>query len=423
MADLPTGTVTFLMTDIEGSTALWEQHRDATRSALARHDALIEALVAEHYGVLVRPRGEGDSRFAVFGRATDAVTAAGAIQQALYAEQWSTPLPLRVRIGLHTGESDLRAGDYYGSAVNRCARLRAVAHGGQILVSLTTEQLLRGQLPSGVSLRDLGEHRLKDLQHPERIFQLVVAGIAADFPPLRMPDDLPRKPLPYAAPVRVLIADDQRLMRDGLASLLDIQPGISVVGTATNGQDALEQARRLQPDVTLMDVQMPVLDGVAATAALRRELPSCQVLMLTTFDDEDYVVAALRVGACGYLLKDIPAPDLAQAIHAAHNGIYQLNAAVAAKVVASLAASHRSPFPAAGGHTEPALPSNTPAGLTERELDVLRLVAQGLSDKEVAETLILSPRTVQRHLTSIYSKLGVASRHAATRFAIDHHLA
>src|ERR687886_3120529 len=114
MPDLPTGTVTFLFTDIEGSTALWEQHPEAARTALVRHDALVEQIVAQHGGMVVRPRGEGDSRFAVFTRATDAVSAAAALQQAFYAEPWPTPTPLRVRMALHTGEADLRDGDYYG---------------------------------------------------------------------------------------------------------------------------------------------------------------------------------------------------------------------------------------------------------------------------------------------------------------------
>ena len=148
MADLPIGTVTFLFTDIEGSTALWEQHPDAAREALTRHDALVETIVAAHEGCVVRPRGEGDSRFAVFDQATDAVRAAAALQQALQAEPWPTPTPLRVRMALHTGEADLRAGDYYGTAVNRCARLRAVAHGGQTLLSQATYDLV-GDQPVG----------------------------------------------------------------------------------------------------------------------------------------------------------------------------------------------------------------------------------------------------------------------------------
>jgi class 3 adenylate cyclase len=127
---LPTGTVTFLFTDIEGSTRLWEERPEAARGAVARHDALIEALVELQQGVLVRPRGEGDSRFAVFTRASDAVAAACAIQRAMISEEWLLPKPLRVRIAVHTGEADLRDGDYYGTAVNRCARLRAIGHGG-----------------------------------------------------------------------------------------------------------------------------------------------------------------------------------------------------------------------------------------------------------------------------------------------------
>ena len=121
----PTGTVTFLFTDIEGSTALWEQHPDTMRQALIRHDALIEQIVAGHDGHVVRPRGEGDSRFAVIARATNAVAAASGPSATLYAEPWPTPTPLRVRMALHAGEADLREGDYYGSAVNRCALLPA----------------------------------------------------------------------------------------------------------------------------------------------------------------------------------------------------------------------------------------------------------------------------------------------------------
>src|SRR5919202_3834433 len=188
MADLPTGTVTFLFTDIEGSTALWEQHPTAMRHALVRHDVLVEQLVAAHQGQVVRPRGEGDSRFAVFARATDAVAAAAALQQAFYAEPWPTSTPLRVRMALHTGEADLRDGDYYGTAVNRCARLRAAAHGGQTLLSAVTQELVRDQLPAGAALHDLGTHALADLQRAEHIFQLVTPDVPTDFPPLNTLD-------------------------------------------------------------------------------------------------------------------------------------------------------------------------------------------------------------------------------------------
>src|SRR5919199_480705 len=201
MADLPTGTVTFLFTDIAGSTALWEHHPDAARVALARHDVLVEQIVAAHDGRVVRPRGEGDSRFAVFARATDAVTAAAALQQAFYAEPWPTPTPLQVRMALHTGEADLWEGDYYGTAVNRCARLRAVAHGGQTVLSQATFDLVCDHSLHGVDLRDLGQHRLKDLQRPEHIYQLVIPGLPADFPLLTTldarPTNLPVQPTPF----------------------------------------------------------------------------------------------------------------------------------------------------------------------------------------------------------------------------------
>jgi predicted ATPase/class 3 adenylate cyclase len=185
--ELPSGTLTFLFTDIEGSTQLWEQYPEQMRVALRRHDELIEAEVLQHGGLVVRPRGEGDSRFAVFQRATDAIFAAIDIQRLLLAEPEITP-PLRVRIALHTGEADLRDGDYYGSTVNRCARLRSAAHGGQILASETTRCLVRDELPTDVSLRDLGEYTLKGLERPEHIYQPVAADLPADFPPLKTPD-------------------------------------------------------------------------------------------------------------------------------------------------------------------------------------------------------------------------------------------
>ena len=191
MPDLPTGTVTFLLTDIEGSTHLWEQHPEAMPAALARHDALIAEVVQQHGGAVVKSRGEGDSFFAVFARAVDAVVAAGALQQVLHAESWPEGVVLRVRLAVHTGDAELREGDYYGAAVNRCARLRAIAFGGQILLSLATQELVRDHLPSGLALRDLGEHRLRDLVRPERVFQLDVPGVPTELRPLRSLEAFP----------------------------------------------------------------------------------------------------------------------------------------------------------------------------------------------------------------------------------------
>jgi predicted ATPase/class 3 adenylate cyclase/sugar phosphate isomerase/epimerase len=229
VTDLPTGTVTFLLTDIEGSTRLWEQHPDAMPAALAEHDGRLAAAMSAHGGVVVKSRGEGDSLFAVFARATDAVAAALDAQRALTPppapppaargegrtdqprQNW-TPLSsdagegsgeglaLRVRMAIHTGEAELRDGDYYGTAVNRCARLRAIAHGGQVLLSQPAYALVRDHLPAGAEVIDLGEHRLRDLTRPEHVFQLQAPGLPAGFPPLRAldthPHNLPQQPTP-----------------------------------------------------------------------------------------------------------------------------------------------------------------------------------------------------------------------------------
>ncbi len=229
MSDLPVGTVTFLFTDIEGSTTLWELHPEEARAALVRHDALIEDMVSQHDGFVVRPRGEGDSRFAVFARATDAANATVALQKALYAEQWPTPTPIKVRIALHTGEADLRGGDYYGSAVNRCARLRAAAHGGQSLISHATYDLVRDALPSGAEIRDLGEHRLKDLQRPEHVFQLLTSGLPSSFPPLKTldnrPNNLPMQRSSLIGREKELAAVQALLLRKDVGLLTLTGPG------------------------------------------------------------------------------------------------------------------------------------------------------------------------------------------------------
>jgi DNA-binding NarL/FixJ family response regulator len=221
--------------------------------------------------------------------------------------------------------------------------------------------------------------------------------------------------------VRVLVVDDQRLMRDGIASLLSIQEGIDVVGTAGNGQEAIEQAQHLRPDVILMDVRMPVLDGVAATLQIRRHLPTCQVLMLTTFDDDEYISDALRAGACGYLLKDIPAPHLAKAIRAAHEGIYQFDPTVASKVISSLTQRSTPPAPLATEAQEKTIVLPAPE-LTTREIDVLRLIAQGATNREIAARLVISEGTVKNHISNILSRLGLRDRTQAAIYAREHGL-
>ena len=184
VSGLPVGTVTFLFTDVVGSTSAWERDPAAMGVAMARHDVIVEEAVVASEGTVVKPRGEGDSRFAVFGRASDAVGAALAVVRGLDAEAWPMSDPLRVRVALHTGETEVRAGDYYGTTVNRCARLRSIAHPGQVLCSQAAAQLARDALPPDADLVDLGSHRLKDLARPEQVYGLVHPDIDCVFPPL-----------------------------------------------------------------------------------------------------------------------------------------------------------------------------------------------------------------------------------------------
>ncbi|MEZ4768446.1 MAG: response regulator transcription factor [Caldilineales bacterium] len=215
--------------------------------------------------------------------------------------------------------------------------------------------------------------------------------------------------------IRVLVVDDQRLVREGIASLLDIQEGIQVVGQADDGQEAVEKAISLAPDVILMDVRMPVMDGVAAAAQIHRRLPDCKVLMLTTFDDEEYIVKSLHAGAVGYLLKDIPAARLAQAVQLAHAGIYQLEPSVAGKLVGMLGATGK-----AASDPPPAPP--VVHDLTERELEVLRQIATGATNREIADRLVVSEGTVKNHVSSILSRLGLRDRTQAALYAYEHGL-
>ncbi|WP_283136867.1 response regulator [Rhizohabitans arisaemae] len=209
-------------------------------------------------------------------------------------------------------------------------------------------------------------------------------------------------------PVRVLVVDDQRLFRESVASLLGIQPGITVVGTAADGRDAVERALALGPDVVLMDVRMPGMDGVEAVSALRLRVPGCRVLMLTTFDDEEYVVRALSLGAYGYLLKDLPARDLAAAVRLAHAGVAQFDPAAVARLGSALARADTGSSAAPPG-----------GSLTGREVEVLRLVARGSTNREIAAALFLSEGTVKNHVSRILARLGLRDRTQAAVHARD----
>ena len=203
-------------------------------------------------------------------------------------------------------------------------------------------------------------------------------------------------------PVRVLVVDDQTLFREALTTLLEVREEVEVVGAAADGVEALGLVAALQPDVVLMDLRMPVLDGVATTRRLRVEHPEVRVLVLTTFDGDDEVFPALRAGAVGYLLKDASASRLVEAVLAAARGESVLQPSVAARVLTRMRQ-----LPDAPGQPRPQ-PLVDP--LTERELDVLRALADGLSNREAAARLYLSEGTVKNHVTSVLAKLGVRDR-------------
>ena len=204
--------------------------------------------------------------------------------------------------------------------------------------------------------------------------------------------------------VRVLLVDDQPLFREALGVLLGARDGVEVVGEAGDGADALRQVRALSPDVVLMDLRMPVMDGIAATRRLREEHPEVRVLALTTFDGDDEVFAALRAGAVGYLLKDTSGDRLAEAVRTAARGGSTLEPSVAAKVVARIAHLPDADLPPRPPAAPPAVP------LSARELEVLRHVAAGRSNREIAAALYLTEGTVKNHVTSVLTKLDVRDR-------------
>jgi predicted ATPase/class 3 adenylate cyclase len=287
MVDLPAGTVTFLFTDLEGSTRLWDEYPDAMPAALARHDEILRSAVEKYHGHVVKTTGDG--LHAVFATAHDAVDAAGDAQRALVAEAWGSTGPLKVRMGVHTSEAELRDGDYYGGSVNRAARLMSAAHGGQVIVSRATTELSRDREWEFI---DLGEHRLQDLARSEQVFQLSVPDTPHEFPPLRsvdaLPGNLPRQLTSFVG------RDDEVQM---VSALVDERQVVTLTGVGGMGKTrlALEVAAAALPRfrhgawvIELAPVREPAAVAEAAAA----------VFGLKAADGEDagrVLVEALRL--------------------------------------------------------------------------------------------------------------------------------
>lgn len=222
-----------------------------------------------------------------------------------------------------------------------------------------------------------------------------------------------------AAPIRVLAADDQRVVREGLALVLGLLPGVEVVATAADGDEAIELAHRLGPDVVLMDLNMPRRDGVSAIQALREQCPQIKVIVLTTYADDRSVLDALRAGARGYLTKDAGGEQIEQALRDVLDDRSVLDPAVQHHVVAAIAAApaaHRTPSAATTD------PPPLPAGLTPREAQVLELIARGLTNAEIAGRLAVGEATVKSHINHLLPKIGARDRAQAVAFAYQHGL-
>ncbi|MEM8861048.1 MAG: response regulator transcription factor [Chloroflexota bacterium] len=216
---------------------------------------------------------------------------------------------------------------------------------------------------------------------------------------------------PTNQPIRILIVDDQWLVREGIASMLEIDEMFKVVGTAADGQEAIDQAHSTRPDVILMDIRMPNMSGIEAAGKISQTHPNCHIIMLTTFDDDEYVVQSLLAGACGYLMKDTPAKDLMQAIRLANQGIFQLGPEVAGNLVGSLQKQQSTPAPA----------EEIP--LTQREIEILILLANGATNKEIAEKIVVTEGTVKNHVSNILKRLDLRDRTQAAVYAVRHGLA
>lgn len=211
--------------------------------------------------------------------------------------------------------------------------------------------------------------------------------------------------------IRVLVADDQRLVREGIASLLNLQEGITVVTTAENGRDAVLKTLELNPDIVLMDIRMPLQDGISSVEILRKHNFKGRIIMLTTFDDDEYIIKSLKAGAVGYLMKDIPVDDLTRAVKQAHSGLFQMAPGVMEKLISSM--DSKTPVKSLDDEVVKAI-----GKLSERERDVFLQIGKGLSNSEIASHLSLSEGTVKNYVSGIFMNLGLRDRVQAVLLSI-----
>ena len=393
---LPTGRVTFLFTDIEDSTGLVRDLGAAYAELIADHRRLVRDAVDASGGYEIDCRG--DEFFLAFSRTADAVETAIAIQRVHESHQWPAERGVRVRMGIHTGRPEVEEDDYVGIDVHRVARLCSAGHGGQVLLSEAALDALEG-----VDVEDLGEHELKGLPQAERIFQLVHDGAESDFPPLRLLQplgaDAQAEPVggtsQKAAKLRVALADDSVLLREGIARLL-AEAGFEVVGQSDTADDLLLKVRSYAPDVAVVDIRMPPTqtdEGLRAAQEIRSNHPEVGVLVLSQHVEAAYAMELLAESAegVGYLLKDRVSDidEFAAAVRRVAEG----GSALDPTLVTQLVGRRRQHDPV--------------EDLTPREREVLELMAEGRSNQAIAERLFITPRAVEKHITSMFGKLGL----------------
>ena len=406
---LPGGTVTFLFTDIEGSTSLLKRLGERYGEVLLGYQRLLRAAFAEAAGHEVDT--QGDAFFVVFPRAKDALAGALAAQRALRDEAWPKAVDVRVRMAMHTGEPAVAADRYIGLGVHRAARICAAAHGGQILLSQSTYAVLADDVLPDLRFRDLGDHRLKDLDRPERIYQLVVPDLPSDFPPLRTLGEVSAAAIPFAGReqeliagaaaavradrVRVVVADDSVLLREGLCRLLE-EAGFEVAGSAADAEELVRVAAETRPAVVVTDIRMPPThtdEGLVAAEEIRSAQPGVAVLVLSQYLDSRYATRMLEEfpEGVGYLLKE-RVSDVAVLTDAIRR-VAEGESVIDPTIVSRLMKRRRTSGPI--------------RQLGDEERTLLALVAEGHGDAAIASRLGIKPEEVSERVERLFRGLGV----------------
>jgi DNA-binding NarL/FixJ family response regulator/class 3 adenylate cyclase len=379
MSSLPTGLVTFVFTDLEDSTGLVRTLGDRYPAVLADSRRIQRYAIEAHAGHEIDCRA--DEIFAAFEDPAGAVGAAADVQREFARHPWPDDAKVRVRVGMHTGTAAIDGDSYTGLDVHRAARIGQAGHGGQVLLSHATRTLV-----AAAPVKELGDFDLNGLPEPEHLYQLVVDDLPSEFPPLRFARE-------RGEAMRVVLADDSVLLREGIARLLEDE-GMEIVAQSGTAEDLLRHVAMHKPDVAIVDIRMPPTqtdEGLRAAQQIRERFPNVGVLVLSQYVEPAYALELLSESAegVGYLLKDrvSDVDEFAGAVRRVAEG----GSALDPSVVQTLVGRRRAADPL--------------AELTPREREVLELMAEGRSNQAIAERLFITLRAVEKHVTSIFTKL------------------